>query len=67
MNAPREPVTSCIIETDTLHSQTTFYDVKTKSCNTDIVSKWHILKSGPETGDPATLRRRTREPRTSDP
>ena len=39
MNAPREPVTSCRIETDTLHSQTTFYDAKTKSCNTDIVLK----------------------------
>ena len=39
MNAPREPVTSCLNETDTPHNQTTLYDVKTKSCNTGIVLK----------------------------
>ena len=30
MNAPSAPVSSCVIETDVLHSQTALYDVKTK-------------------------------------
>ena len=30
MNVPRAPVTSWVIEPDALHSQTTFYDVKTE-------------------------------------
>ena len=44
MNAPRAPVSSCVIDADVLHSQTAFYNVKIevlhsreKSCNTKLV------------------------------
>ena len=30
MNTPRAPVTSCLIESDALSTQTSFYDVKTE-------------------------------------
>ena len=33
MNAPRAPVSSCVIETHVLHSQTALHDVKTKVLN----------------------------------
>ena len=33
MNAPCAPVSSCIIEADLLHGQTTFHDVKTEVLN----------------------------------
>ena len=44
MNAPRAPVSLCVIEADVLHSQTAYDDVKTevshlqgKSYNTELV------------------------------
>ena len=46
MNTLRAPVSSCIIETDFLHSRSTFYDVKTEALhlwgkfyNTELVLK----------------------------
>ena len=50
MNAPRAPVTSCIIEPNALHSQTAFYDVsKDRSFifvkKVSLVLQWRIDRS----------------------